>query len=314
MRPQGLSRSDAISDFPVVFAVLSYWHAGCVRPLANCNPNRFANQSVNTMNAFKSLPTVLQSIVQLIHGRRRIALQPVRVALLAAMSLVAARAVVAQESMSEGPPGGYYHVDRPFNVENGFWQDHSSTAAEGYLRGLSAYIQSLGVYEVNNAQANILNEQAEWAGYENALKRVETFYDRRKIRQDYLTQQREIADIRDQEGKQILEQKRATVYRRAYKLSLQEFNAATGQLFWPETLCIDLFAAHRHHLDQLFAHRSQYQLHHDEYLIHQIEKVHQELKRDLRQHRAFFNSQDYLAAQDFLRGLIYEAKYPTVTG
>ena len=220
----------------------------------------------------------------------------------------------AQRSMSDGPPGGHYHVERPFNVEHGHVQHHSSTAAEGFARGLSAYVQALGVSKVHHAQANILNEQAEWAAYEHNKKRVDTFYERRAIRQNYLADQRELAAHRDAVRKELLEHKRATDYRRAYKLSLQEFNPANGQIAWPMALRADCFAPCRTRIDQLFAHRSQYKLELDPFVVREIEEAQDELKQCLREHRHLLPTDEYLAAQTFLRGLLYEAKYPPSVG
>src|SRR5689334_3730784 len=65
---------------------------------------------------------------------------------------------------SYGYMGGWYP---------GYSYYGSSTAAEGYLRGRAAVIDSLGNFEVNDAQASILNEQARALNRENNLKQTE---------------------------------------------------------------------------------------------------------------------------------------------
>lgn len=262
----------------------------------------------------KAIQNIWNELASFFTGRQ-LALATVRVALLASLALGISGAAVAQvavEVADDGPPGGFYHVERPYNVEHGFSYHHASTFHEGYLRGLSNYIQSLGVYKLNSAQANLVQEQAEWANYQNVRERIDTFYDRRRIRQDYLAEQREIAAERDAIGKQLLEHKRATEYRATYKLSLQEIDRRSGRIYWPALLELDVFAEHREQLDQLFAHRARYGLQLDDNIVDEIASVQRQLKRRLRDHRRLFTARDYLAACDFLRGVLYEAQYPAV--
>src|SRR3954471_18148706 len=60
---------------------------------------------------------------------------------------------------SYGYPGGSY--SRSYGA---------STAAEGYLNGRAAVIDALGNFEVNDAQAAILNQHARALDRENNLK------------------------------------------------------------------------------------------------------------------------------------------------
>jgi hypothetical protein len=254
---------------------------------------------------------ILQELMSIFSHRREMALQPVRVIPAFGLLMVASSAAWGQGSMSEGPPGGqgFHQVERPYNVEHGFWQDHASTAAEGYLRGASAVIQAVGVARVHHAQAMILEEQAEWAAYENVKKRINTFNERRRMYRDRVAEDREYARLRDEEGKQLLEQRRATEYRTAYKLTPGQFNPTTGEIYWPQALQSEMFAKQCETLDRLFAQRSKYNLESDHAIVRQIEQVQAELKLSLRSHREMIPHRDYLAAQTFLRGLVYEVKY-----
>ena len=99
-------------------------------------------------------PTTLASL-----SHANLSLPATLVAGLLASALIALPAA-ADDSLAEAPPGGHYHVQAPFNVDHGHTQHHASTFAEGLNRGRAAYVQSLGVYKLNSAQANILNEQA----------------------------------------------------------------------------------------------------------------------------------------------------------
>ncbi len=221
---------------------------------------------------------------------------------------------LAEGSMSDGPPGGFYSAQTPYNVEHGHYQRHASTATEGAYRGMSAYVQALGVYEVHHAQANVLNEQAEWLDYENREKRVESFYNRRRTRQDYLAEQRELAEQRDAEGKQKLEQRKATLYRQTYSLSEREFNPRTGHIDWPDVFELPDLVTGRQQLSELFVRRARYGRQYDSQLAAEIVRVQKELNRSLYNARFRMTHEAYAAASDFLRGLKYEAMYPAKIG
>ena len=260
---------------------------------------------------FRQILNHCRSFMSSITTNRRLAMQPVRVLPAIGLLLAATASTNAQDSMMDDPPGGqdYYHVQRPYNVEHGHWQHHSSTYQEGVLRGMSSYIQALGVAHVNHAQAAILEEQAEWAAYENVKKRIETFNDRRRMHRERNEEDREYARLQDEEGKALLEQRQATEYRDAYRLSFSEFNRTTGEIYWPEALQSEAFAAERAKLNKLFAHRSEYKLEKDHYIVQEIEAVQTALKKRLRSNREQMPHQEYVAAQAFLRGLLYEVKY-----
>src|SRR3954449_6042831 len=54
----------------------------------------------------------------------------------------------APQDYSNTPPGPFHQPVAPYPVEFGFSQDHSSTAAEGFLRGTAAVIQARGNFEL----------------------------------------------------------------------------------------------------------------------------------------------------------------------
>ena len=91
--------------------------------------------------------------------------------LLISLGIAATATAQAPEDYST-PPGPFHQPVPPYPVEMGFSQDHSSTAAEGYLRGKAALIQSLGNFQLSESQAQILRQQARWLDRENDLKQT----------------------------------------------------------------------------------------------------------------------------------------------
>jgi hypothetical protein len=260
---------------------------------------------------FRQMFNCCRSLVSQLTSRRELALQPIRVLPAIGLMLFASASAQGQSSMADGPPGGsnYAPVERPYNVDYGTIRHHASTAQEGILNGMSSYIQAIGVARVHHAQAAILEEQAEWAAYENVTKRIDTFNERRRMHRDRVAEDREYARLRDEEGKELLEHRRATEYKTAYRLSFEELNPNTGRINWPAVLQADVFEAQRDRLNELFAHRAEFKLESDHYVVREIESVERDLVASLRSFREQIPHAEYVAAQAFLRGLVYEAKY-----
>src|SRR4051812_22929545 len=154
---------------------------------------------------------------------------------------------------SSGYEGVTGHHSHPVSFGYGGYNSyHASTAAEGFLRGRAAVIDALGNFEVNDAQAGILREQGRALVRENNLKQTEALLIQKKMWEDARVQARRDHDARVAEGKQVLAERRATVYRDAYLLSAEELNIKTGQIAWPESLQNSGFEASRARLEELF--------------------------------------------------------------
>ncbi|TWT85410.1 hypothetical protein Pla123a_02170 [Posidoniimonas polymericola] len=191
---------------------------------------------------------------------------------------------------------------------------HSSTALEGALRGRAQVIDALGRYRVNDAQANILNQQAQTLAYENDVKKTETLYRKKYLWRQHRENERAREIERDSLGKELLTQRQATYYRDTYTLDSDQFNRNTGKLSWPAPLRDDQFAATRSQLDFLFRQRSRYGAGSDDPFAGRILKLTEQLKQDLKEELTDMEASDYADAQKFVRGLIYEVQYPVEVG
>ena len=204
------------------------------------------------------------------------------------------------------PPGPFHQPVAPLPVELGFSQDHSSTAAEGFLRGKAAVIQSLGNFQLSKSQADILRQQARWLDRENDLKQTEALIAQKKLWGDARTQSQKSRTARRADGRLVLAERQTTVYRTAYQLSAHELDTTTGTICWPAGLDRAKFDDCRAELGELFQQHFGYgepQAATADRISHTIDNVSRSLKAD----RGDLPRDEYLAAQKFLTGLKYAA-------
>jgi hypothetical protein len=189
----------------------------------------------------------------------------------------------------------------------GYGSYHASTAAEGFLRGRAAVIDALGNYAVNTSQAAILSEQARSLNRENNLEQTAAFHAQQKMISDARLQVRKDFEARAAEGRQLLAQKRATIYRNIYELSADELDLKTGTICWPTALRDAKFRGYRERLEQLFREHVSYGGAHAE-TAREIARTVDKLANALRQDVGSMPRDEYMAAQKFLLGLKYGAE------
>jgi hypothetical protein len=183
---------------------------------------------------------------------------------------------------------------------------HASTAAEGFLRGRAAVIDAIGNFEVNDAQAGILLEQGRALNRENNLKQTEALHLQKKMWDEARLQARRDREARLAEGKQLLAQRQATVYRDAYQLSAGELDYKTGEITWPAVLRDERFQANRDRMAELFRQHLGYGVPRAN-VAREIARSVDQWSRVLRSEVGAMSREDYLAAQKFLLGLKYGA-------
>jgi hypothetical protein len=224
-------------------------------------------------------------------------------------SLLAAGTVAAQSQYScEGGSGISGHAR--FYSGGGSYGYHSSTAAEGYLRGRAAVIDALGNFAVLDSQAAILQQQARALDRENDLKQTEALLTQKKMWADARSQARKDRESRAAEGRKLLAERRATAYRDVYQLPADVLNLKTGEIRWPAVLQDVRFQANRDRLDELFRTHVGYGVPRAN-LATQISRSIDELARVLRSEAGSMSREEYVAAQKFLMGLKYGAAVRT---
>jgi hypothetical protein len=214
---------------------------------------------------------------------------------------------------SYGSESGPKQTSHPFSYGYGSYGSyHASTVAEGFLRGRAAVIDAVGNFEVNDAQAGILLEQGRSLNRDNNLKQTEALHLQKKMWEDARVQARKDRDARLAEGRQLLAERRSTVYLEAYQLSASELDVKTGEISWPDALKDGRFASNRVRLEELFRQHVGYGVPRAN-VAREIARNVEQWSRVLRNEVSSMSREDYLAAQKFLLGLKYVAEAVVVS-
>jgi hypothetical protein len=125
--------------------------------------------------------------------------------------------------------------------------DTSSTAAEGYQRGLGSVINAQGQRNLSNSQAAINMTDARSNQIDNQVKSVNAYWEKNDIYEQHV-----------QEKLSEIDAKRARYEARHGLKSLtpDQFDRTTGQIIWPKVLEQSQYDQYRKKLDELFHKRS----------------------------------------------------------
>ncbi len=179
----------------------------------------------------------------------------------------------------------------------------SSTAAEGYLRGMGAYFDGLGNLRVSNAIAQTYLQQAYTQYLENDLLRLKVRYEKREIHDAYMAKKHPRQTREDRE--------RVAKVWAPNRLVADDRDAATGALKWPTALTDAAYEEDRATIESLFTERAEKpdQSGAGSAVFQDIEGALDALSDKLRAHIRQMSSVDYVAASRFLRTLSYEARF-----
>jgi hypothetical protein len=123
----------------------------------------------------------------------------------------------------------------------------ASTAGEGYANGLSNVIQSRGQKNLSDSQARINNQDAYSKALDNSTKSVNTYWEQKDIYSQ--RQQQKFADIQ--------RQRQAYLAKYGLKsLTPEEFDRASGTVYWPKVLEQGQYSQYRLVLDKLLKQRA----------------------------------------------------------
>jgi hypothetical protein len=178
---------------------------------------------------------------------------------------------------------------------------HSSTAAEGYLRGRASVIDAAGQYNLNTSQAAINYEQAYRASLENSVTNAETFFAKRRINESY------------RESKQGPAPSQETLADRARqgvpgRLNPEQYEPTFGTLYWPAAFDDARFSATRTQLDRLMADRDAQGgvgSHHYRDVVETTDALKEELRGMIDE----LSPTEYVQAKKFLNSVAYEARF-----
>ena len=217
---------------------------------------------------------------------------------------VAAVAVAAhgQDSKFQGTPvapsgGGNY-----YGGGGGWGGYHSSTAAEGRLRGMGDLVRSRGEANLANSGAAINYSIARRNQIENRAAYTNTYFEMRRANKAYRAAEKGPPPTMEQ----------LVRYAQAGKpkpLSPSELNTVTGAINWPRALQADSFADQRASLEAAFGRRgTRSVIGTEDYVLVRNETT--AMLADLKKQIRDLPPQDYSNAQQFLNSLAYEATQP----
>ncbi|HID78074.1 MAG TPA: hypothetical protein EYP56_19035 [Planctomycetaceae bacterium] len=222
-------------------------------------------------------------------------------------SLVASVVVVAAVGFS--PARAQYGYD--FYGDYGYYGGypyfgyHSSTALEGYSRGLADLIRSQGLYNALSAAGASQAEEARRKAIENYKQAVETYYHVRDLNRARRTAEQERRRERVQEW---------LAKRQPYRpprLSPTQLDWLTGELQWPAIFLDPAYAEPRETLDTLFRQRTAEGFLDAEAYAQAVEAgtaLLEQLKSRISQYRP----RDYITARRFVEAVIVEAGLPAL--
>jgi hypothetical protein len=225
------------------------------------------------------------------------------------LMLSAGRGALAESDPSDyqyTSPTAFHQPTVPLPVELGFTQHHSSTAAEGFLRGKAAVIQAKGNFLLAESQAAILFEQGRALNRENDLKQTEALLAQQAMWREARIAEREEREAQRELGRAKLDARRQTVHKVAYQLSPQDLNVLTGEIRWPAALMAEKFAEQRGRMEQLFRQHVSYGDPQPGVAV-EISRLSNVMARSLRSEIRTLEKDEYLTAQKFLIGLKIEA-------
>ena len=208
--------------------------------------------------------------------------------------LLAAVTATASAQAQYYPPS--YYGGAPYSY-------HSSTAAEGYGRGMGAVIRSMGQYNLSSSAAAINMTEARKKQLENDKQWTDTYFQMREINR----QQRD-AELARRRGTPE-DWVRFAQAGKPKPLSASELNPVTGEIKWPILLTLPDFNAQRAELEKLFAERSYKGVLDGEGYM-KAKNVAEDMAALLAKKIKEFPAGQFIATKNFLNSLSYAAGQP----
>ena len=208
--------------------------------------------------------------------------------LLAAVTVIASTNFALGQTDREAYMAGSYHPT----------YRHASTVQEGILRGGGDFFRSLGLGLERWSRAAINIETAKSKNLDNRVKYVETYFQKRRMNDDYKESKK-----RNLDSEQVSQVYRGT---RPRRLKTTELEPLTGTISWSGVLLDSEFAHDRGQLEMLFKKRARAYDGFDSDDYHRVCRSVDRIKRRLAQRHRVIPTEQRIAARKFLQSLRYE--------
>lgn len=188
-------------------------------------------------------------------------------------------------------------------IVNWSYQRHASTATEGFLRGQADVIQSAGQAAYLNSLAAVNYQEAVRKNIENRGLYVRTYFANKELNRQY--REKYTAGPPSQER-----WARVIAASSPDRLSLEQFDSATGRLVWPHILRGDEYKAFRDRIDDLMASRTPETSGDGSPTQREIATLVDGMMALLKSNIDTVSSSQYGAAKWFLLSVAYEVQQP----
>jgi hypothetical protein len=179
---------------------------------------------------------------------------------------------------------------------------HSSTAGEGYQRGMAAVISAQGDYNLSTSQAAVNMTQAQKQAIENNNAAVQNYYAKKQMNEAYK------AAHRGNRYQHDLVKLAADAS--PSRLKSDQLNPVTGEIYWPIALRSDGYAAQRAALERVFAERAKDGVIEDLNAMIEAQNAAQAMTKALNTQVRSIPQNVYSESKNFLASLTKEARLP----
>lgn len=224
-----------------------------------------------------------------------------------ALSLVALFAVGSSVAFAESPyiTGSVGYGWNSYG--NGFGY-HSSTAAEGYLRGKAALTEAAGDYNLSTAQAWEVAERARALAIENDKLAIQEYFQRQEINRQYRAAARGPRPTMEDMSRRAREAA-------PDRLDRYQLDPVFGTITWPTALQGPEFAAYREAVEKSFRERDIVNSGVGSQVQRTVARNAEAMEQELKQMIDEFSPAEYVQTKRFLQSLAYEAEQaPQIQG
>jgi hypothetical protein len=161
------------------------------------------------------------------------------------------------------------------------------------------------VANANSTDAKTLQtlQQVRSLVLDNNLKAAKTFYDKRKLCEDY----RKLNPCKRPTQESMSRYSQASLPKRPVQFQLA---SAPGRIYWPDALLDEEFSDGRIQLESLFAQRKAGAAAAGSNISGEVQTVAAQMREQLQAKIRQMSPEEYLAARRFLESLAYEARFP----
>lgn len=197
---------------------------------------------------------------------------------------------------------GQYAIRGTYQGYNGVpvIQRHASTYAEGLLRGRADLVRGIGEYNYNTSLAMINRQHALSLHYDNQIKKVNTYFEKRQLNQQYRAAERGPRKTPEDMARYLAKPP-------VMQLTAQEMDRVTKKINWPASLRADQFQSDREAIEALYVARTPANSGPGSTNEAEIQQLVKQMRQQVRMQARQMGANQSIVAKRFLDGLSLEA-------